>query len=83
MVTDSLILIALDNYLGEDHEYYQNISKYISTNMHKNQIVSDLAEEYAKQYLYQDRPKTFLDEMIYLGKILYFKDVMIPFKSDN
>ncbi|MBV7269296.1 gliding motility lipoprotein GldB [Winogradskyella luteola] len=82
IVTDSLVLIALDNFLGKDHEFYQNIPRYIAANMAKNQIVPEVAEGYAKKYTFQTNRKTLLDEMIYFGKLLYFKDVMIPFVSD-
>jgi hypothetical protein len=43
----------------------------------------DLATEYAKKYIYQQSSKTFLDELIYFGKQLYFKDVVIPFKTEG
>ena len=82
IVTDSLVLIALDNFLGEDHEFYQNIPRYLAANMQSDQIVPEIAEEYAKKYAFQTNRKTLLDEMIYFGKLLYFKDVMIPFVSD-
>jgi len=41
-----------------------------------------MASAYAENYIYPKRNKNLLDEMIYFGKILYFKDVMIPFKTD-
>ncbi|RED43279.1 protein involved in gliding motility GldB [Winogradskyella eximia] len=82
IVNDSLVLIALDNYLGAEHEFYQNIPMYITANMQKSQIVSDVTNGYAKKYMFQTNRKTLLDEMIYFGKLLYFKDLMIPFKSD-
>jgi len=82
IVTDSLALIALDNYLGEDHPFYQNISKFIAADMRADQIVSDLAEVYAEKTIPQFPRRTFLDEMVYQGKLMYYKDVMIPFKSD-
>jgi len=82
IVTDSIALIAIDNYLGSDHMFYGNIQKYIRQNFEAPQIVSDLATEYAQQQIYQPSRKSLLDEMVYFGKILYFKDVMIPFKSD-
>ncbi|OZV67262.1 gliding motility lipoprotein GldB [Winogradskyella aurantia] len=82
IVTDTIILIALDNYLGQDHRFYQNIPKYITANMEPKNIVLDVAEGYAKKYISQIQRKRFLDEMIYQGKLLYFKDVMIPFKTD-
>ena len=82
IVTDTIVIIALDTYLGKDHEFYQGIQKYIREDFNKEQIVVDMASEYAKKYIYQQSQKTLLDEMIYYGKQLYFKDVMIPFKSE-
>jgi gliding motility-associated lipoprotein GldB len=82
IVTDSIVLIAIDNYLGNDHEFYSNIQKYIRQNFEAEQIVPDLATEYAQKQIYQPKRKSLLDEMVYFGKILYFKDVMIPFKTD-
>ncbi len=83
IVTDTIALIALDTYLGKDHEIYENIHNYIKQNFESSQIVSDLATQYAKQNIYQPKRKSLLDEMIYFGKVLYFKDAMIPFKSDE
>ena len=82
IVTDTIILIALDNYLGEDHEFYADIPKYLTQSMNSSQIISDLATDYAQKYIFQSQRKTLLDEMIYFGKELYFKDMMIPFKTD-
>ena len=83
IVTDSIVLLALDNYLGADHEFYQNISAYISKSMCEEFIVSDLASSYAKKYSSQPSTRTFLEEMIYRGKLLAFKDKMIPFAADS
>lgn len=82
IVTDTIALIALDTYLGTDHEFYGNIQKFISKNMNKEQIVVDFASEYARKYIYQKQNKTLLDEMIYFGKQLYFNDIIIPFKTE-
>ena len=84
IVTDSIALIALDNYLGETHRFYVdgNIPAYLAKNFTQEQIVVDLADGYAKKYVFQANRKTLLDEMIYFGKLLYFKDVIIPFKAD-
>ncbi|WP_411895827.1 gliding motility lipoprotein GldB [Winogradskyella sp. A2] len=82
IVTDSITLIALDNFLGENHEFYQNIPRYLARNMRKEQIVVDVVNGYAEKYVYQTNRKSLLDEMIYYGKLLYFKDVMLPNKSD-
>jgi len=82
VVTDSIALIALDNYLGEDHYFYDFISVYLRKNFKPEAISVNLAEAYAEKYTYQSSRKNLLDEMIYFGKLLYFKDVMLPFKSD-
>jgi gliding motility-associated lipoprotein GldB len=82
IVTDTIDLISLDTYLGSDHKFYGSIQKYLSQDFNRNMIVVDLATAYADKYIYQQQNKTLLDEMIYFGKQLYFKDVMIPFKTD-
>lgn len=84
VVTDTIALVALDNYLGSDHEFYVygNIPKYVRANLKKEQLVVDLANLYAKKYTHQSQKRTLLDEMIYFGKLLYFKDMVIPFKTD-
>lgn len=82
IITDTIAVFGLDSYLGSNHEFYINIPKYITANLRKEQIVVDLADEYAKKYIYQKQNKTLLDEMVYFGKRLYFKDVIIPFKTE-
>ena len=82
-VTDSIILISLDTYLGKNHRFYDGVQKYLVQNFESNQIVPDLAFKYAEQKIPGFRRKTLLEEMIYYGKIYYFMDVMIPFKMDE
>ena len=83
IVTDTIVLIALDTYLGKDHYFYQGIPKYIAEQLNKEQIAVDLAGEYAKKYIFQQARRTLLDEMVYAGKTLYFKDKVVPFKSEK
>ena len=82
IVTDTIALISLDTYLGSNHHFYSGIQEYLVANLKSDQIVVDLAEAYSKRYIFQQKRKTLLDDMIYAGKQLYFKDKMIPFKSD-
>ncbi len=83
IVTDSIVLIALDNYLGPDHEFYSSFYGYIKQNLDKNQLLPDLATAYAEQLIHQSKRSIFLDELIYFGKQLYLKDVWIPFKENH
>lgn len=82
IVTDTINLISIDTYLGKDHHFYQGISRYLAANFTANQVVVDLAAAYADKYIYPKQNKTLLDEMIYYGKQLYCKDLLIPFKTD-
>ncbi|HEX9826139.1 MAG TPA: gliding motility lipoprotein GldB, partial [Flavobacteriaceae bacterium] len=82
IITDTIVLIALDNYLGEEHEFYVDIPRYLAQNLKPSQIVPDLATDYAQKYSFQSQQKTLLDDMIYFGKQLCFKDRMIPFETD-
>lgn len=82
IVTDTIVLISLDTYLGSDHHFYDGIQRFLTLNMKRSQIVSDLAADYSERYISQNDPKTLLDDMIYYGKQLYFKDKMIPFKTE-
>ena len=82
VVTDTVVLLAVDNYLGADHEFYGNFPKYIAQNLRPSQLIVDVAGAYADKNIFQTQKKTFLDEMIFFGKQLYFKDKVIPFKSD-
>ena len=82
IVTDTIILIALDNYLGSEHPFYTNIPNYLKANFKKSQVVVDLAKAYSEKYIYQPQRRTLLDEMIFYGKQLYFEELTIPFKTE-
>lgn len=82
IVTDTIALISLDTYLGSDHHFYRGIQEYIVANLKPDQMVVDMAKAYADRYIFQQKRKTLLDDMIYFGKQLYFKDKMVPFKTD-
>ena len=80
--TDELLLIALDTYLGKDHPLYVGIQDFIRKNFNKEQIVPDVAAAFAETKIQKPTSRTFLANLIYYGKILYLKDMLIPFKSD-
>ncbi len=81
ILTDTLLLIGLDNYLGGDHRFYEGIDRYITEGMDRKYIVSDVAEAFAKKKVAYPQDRTFLARMVYYGKILYLKDQLIPSKS--
>lgn len=78
VLQDGLLLISLDTYLGENHHFYGSIQRYYSKNFRKNQILPDIAESFAKQLVPRPEGRSFLDYMVYYGKIQYFKSLMLP-----
>lgn len=82
ILTDSLLLIGLDNYLGKDHHFYRSIPRYIASNLDKTYLTSDIASAFTKTILQYPRNRTFLSKMVYYGKELYIKDKILPENSD-
>ena len=82
IVTDTIVLIGIDNYLGSKHVFYRSFYQYIRKNLNKNQIVVDLADKYASKMINQPVREIFLDELIYQGKKMYLKDLWLP-KSEE
>lgn len=82
ILTDSLLLIGLDNYLGSEHRFYEGRQRYIASGFDKEYLISDVASAFAKQVVPRPSDRTFLAQMIYYGKELYLKDKLIPSASD-
>ncbi len=79
--TDSLVVIALELYLGKDHRFYQ-FPSYIQRNFERNQIMPDVVSGFFKYKTKPNLEKNFLSKMIYAGKELYLKDAILPDYSD-
>lgn len=82
IASDSLLIISLDNYLGKNHRFYESFPEYIRHAQDKTYLLSDVAESYAKQSTYEPVDRQLLSNMIYHGKLLYFKDLVIPWETD-
>lgn len=83
---DSLLIIALDMYLGTNSKYYDQlgIPKYVSFHYQSEFIIPDCFKEISYRHL--PDPKTcvnLLDYMIFEGKKLYFTECMMPDVPDS
>lgn len=83
ILTDSLLLIGLDNYLGSQHKYYGGFQRYIAKGLDRKYLVSDVASAFAKKVVPRPRDRTFLARMVYFGKELYVKDKLMPDAEDE
>ena len=82
ILTDSLLLLGLDNYLGQEHHFYQSLPRYVAQGLDKKYLASDVASAFAKKVLKYPRNRTFLSRMVHYGKELYLKDKLLPENSD-
>jgi hypothetical protein len=83
---DSILVIALDMYLGANYKYYNElgIPQYVSSRFQKEYILPNCFSEIS--YLHSSNPKTcvtVLDHMIYEGRRIYFTEMMLPNLHDT
>jgi gliding motility-associated lipoprotein GldB len=78
---DSLLLVSLDLYLGKDHKFYE-FPAYQKQNFEPRQIMPDAAKAFAETKIPPVRDRDLLSQMIYFGKQLYMKDLLIPDYTD-
>jgi gliding motility-associated lipoprotein GldB len=82
--TDSLIIVSLDLYLGNQHRFYvSEFPKYLVDTFIPEQILPDIAESFAFANVPQPIDKTLLSQMIYKGKIMYLKESILPEEEDH
>jgi gliding motility-associated lipoprotein GldB len=78
---DSLVIISLELYLGKAHKFYQ-FPNYIKQNFEEKQIMPDIVNSFSIQKIPVVTDKNLLSQMIYHGKQLYLKDLVLPEYSD-
>ncbi len=84
ILSDTLLIVALDTYLGSEHKFYVGIQRYLTQNFNKEQIDVDVASAFAEKIL-GSRPqgRRFLDEMVFQGKRLYLMQHLLSLKDPN
>ncbi|UOK42727.1 MULTISPECIES: gliding motility lipoprotein GldB [Flavobacterium] len=80
--TDSIVLLSLDTYLGKDHRFYEGFPKYMRQGFEPAQMMPDLVSSFSIGRIAQPADRTLLAQMIYFGKELYLKDMLLPDASD-
>lgn len=78
---DSLVIISLELYLGKDHKFYE-FPKYIKQNFEQRQMMPDVVSSFATTQVNFGKDKTLLNQMMYYGKQLYLKDLLLPEYTD-
>lgn len=78
---DSLVLISLELYLGKEHKFY-TFPKYLKQNFEERQVMPDVVKSFSFRKIAPPTDKNLLSQMIYFGKELYLKDLLLPEYSD-
>ena len=78
---DDKLIIALELYLGKMHQFY-TFPEYLKQNFEERQMMPDIVTSFAMRKIPPPTEKTLLANMIYYGKELYLKDIMLPDYTD-
>ncbi len=78
---DSLVLISLEMYLGKKHKFYE-FPDYLKQNFEQNQILPDIVSSFSLRKIPPPVDKSLLSQMVYAGKELYLKDILLPQATD-
>lgn len=85
-VSDSLIIIGLDYYLGKGARYRPDMHEYMLRRYDKNFIVPSIMLLYGIDGRYNDtdlKDRTMLADMVTYGKAYYFAKHMMPCTPDS
>ena len=78
---DTLLIVSLELYLGKEHKFYQ-FPKYLKQNFEEKQMIPDVVSSFSMDKIAPVTDKTLLSQMIYYGKELYLKDLLLPDYAD-
>ena len=80
--TDSLLILSLDTYLGSKNPLYEGIPNYIVQDMELPFMTSHIVDELGTTVIKSPSNRTLLEQMVYHGKKLYLKDILLPKTPD-
>ncbi len=83
LFANDLLLISLDMYLGEQHEFYASFPSYLKQTFTPNHLTTAVAQKIIETKYRIDRDRTFLGQLIFEGKKLYLLDLFLPNVADE
>lgn len=76
------LIIALELYLGKEHKFYDEFPAYLKQNFEQRQILPDVVSSFSMGILPEPTDKNLISLMVYSGKELYLKDMLLPDYTD-
>lgn len=78
---DSLVVVSLELYLGKEHKFYQ-FPNYLKQNFEERQMMPDVVSSFAFRKIPPATDRSLLAQMVFEGKQLYAKDLLLPEYTD-
>ncbi|MGV9003173.1 gliding motility lipoprotein GldB [Flavobacterium sp.] len=75
------LIISLELYLGKEHKFYE-FPEYLKQNFTERQMMPDVVSSFSMRTNPSSKDQSLLAEMIYYGKELYLKDILLPDYTD-
>ena len=79
--TPNYLILGIDNYLGSDHKLYAGINRYKAVALSREYLSADVALAYAKLFVPPSTKRSFMEQMIYYGKLHYLQNNFAPAAS--
>lgn len=83
---DSTLAIGLEMYLGSNCKFYQMLAlpRYKTMFMNKKNMIPDVTRAWMmNEFPYNMNKSDFLSEIVYIGKIMYLEDALLPASVDD
>ena len=80
---NDLVLVPLSLYLGKDNYLYEGLPRYQVQSFEPSQILPDVVSSFGEGKIAYPKDRTLLGLMIYFGKELYIKDLLLPDTPDE
>lgn len=78
---DSLVIISLELYLGKEHKFYE-FPNYLKQNFEEKQIMPDVVSSFSYRNIPDSPDRSLVAQMVFQGKQLYAKDLLLPDYTD-
>lgn len=79
--TRDKLIIPLELYLGRDHRFYE-FPEYLKEGFEPRQMMPDVVSAFSRTQVPPPGNATFIAQLIYEGKMLYLKDILLPDYTD-
>ena len=78
------LIIGLDFYLGKENPMFNTVFDYLKTRYDEKFMIADAVEYWiSSEFIEIQVTKTFLDELIFKGKIMYLMREFLPDEENN